>query len=197
MRRIVLATRNEGKVRELRDMLRDLDIEVLSLQSFPGVPEVEEDGLTFYENALKKAIAVSRHTTETVLADDSGLEVDILGGEPGIHSARYSGPTATDESNNRMLLRNLEGIPKEKRGAAFRCALVLHRPDGPSESFEGSWRGEILFEPRGALGFGYDPLFFDPAQGLTAAELPPEIKNRISHRGQAFAKLREWLEKQK
>lgn len=177
-------------------MLRDLDIEVLSLQSFPGVPEVEEDGLTFYENALKKAIAVSRHTAETVLADDSGLEVDILGGEPGIHSARYSGPTATDESNNRMLLRNLEGIPKGKRGAAFRCALVLHRPDGRSESFEGSWRGEILFEPRGTLGFGYDPLFFDPAQGLTAAELPPEIKNRISHRGQAFAKFKSWLEKQ-
>jgi XTP/dITP diphosphohydrolase len=176
-------------------MLRDLDIEVLSLQSFPGATEVEEDGLTFYENALKKAREVSHHTSETVLADDSGLEVDILGGEPGIHSARYSGPTATDESNNRMLLRNLEGIPKGKRGAAFRCALVLYRPDGRSESFEGSWRGEILFEPRGTLGFGYDPLFLDPEQGLTAAELPPRIKNRISHRGQAFAKFREWLEK--
>jgi XTP/dITP diphosphohydrolase len=175
-------------------MLRDLDIEVFSLQSFPGVPEIEEDGLTFYENALKKAREVSRHTAETVLADDSGLEVDALGGEPGIHSARYSGPTATDESNNRMLLRNLEGIPKGKRGAAFRCALVLYRPDGWSESFEGSWRGEILFEPRGTMGFGYDPLFFDPAQGLTAAELPPEIKNRISHRGQAFAKFRARLE---
>jgi len=177
-------------------MLRDLDIEVLSLQSFPGAPEVEEDGLTFYENALKKAREVSCHTSETVLADDSGLEVDILRGEPGIHSARYSGPTATDESNNRMLLRNLEGIPKGKRGAAFRCALVLYRPDGRSESFEGSWRGEILFEPRGTLGFGYDPLFLDPEQGLTAAELPPGIKNRISHRGQAFAKFREWLEKE-
>jgi len=176
-------------------MLRDLDIDVLSLQSFPGVPEVEEDGLTFHENALKKAREVSRHTSETVLADDSGLEVDILGGEPGIHSARYSGPTATDESNNRMLLRNLEGIPREKRGAAFQCTLVLYRPDGRSESFEGYWRGEILFEPRGSMGFGYDPLFLDPAQGLTAAELPPEIKNRISHRGQAFAKFKEWLEK--
>lgn len=177
-------------------MLRDLDIEVLSLQSYPGVPEVEEDGLTFHENALKKAREVSRHTSETVLADDSGLEVDILGGEPGIHSARYSGPTATDESNNRMLLRNLEGIPKEKRGAAFQCALVLYRPDGISESFEGSWRGEILFEPRGTLGFGYDPLFLDPEQGLTAAELPPGVKNRISHRGRAFAKFREWIKQQ-
>jgi XTP/dITP diphosphohydrolase len=178
-------------------MLRDLDIEVLSLRSFPGVPEVEEDGLTFYENALKKAKEVSLQTSEVVLADDSGLEVDILEGEPGIRSARYSGPTATDESNNRTLLRNLEGIPKEKRGAAFQCALVLCRPDGRSESFEGSWRGEILFEPRGKMGFGYDPLFLDPAQGLTAAELPPEIKNRVSHRGQAFAKFRAWLEKQK
>jgi XTP/dITP diphosphohydrolase len=178
-------------------MLRGLDIEVLSLQSFPGVPEVEEDGQTFYENALKKAREVSRHTSETVLADDSGLEVEFLGGEPGILSARYSGPTATDESNNRILLRNLEGIPDEKRGAAFRCVLVLCRPDGRCESFEGSWRGEILFEPRGTMGFGYDPLFLDPEQGLTAAELPPAIKNRISHRGQAFAKFRSWLEKQK
>jgi len=191
----VLATRNEGKVRELRHMLLDLDIEVLSLQSFPGVPEVEEDGRTFFENALKKAKEVARHTSETVLADDSGLEVEFLGGEPGIHSARYSGPTATDESNNRKLLRSLEGVPKEKRGASFRCVLVLCRPDGRTESFEGSWRGEILFEPRGSMGFGYDPLFLDPEQCLTAAELDPEIKNRISHRGMAFAKFREWLEK--
>jgi XTP/dITP diphosphohydrolase len=161
-------------------MLRDLDIDVLSLQSFSGVPEVEEDGLTFHENALKKAREVSRHTSEVVLADDSGLGVDVLGGEPGIHSARYSGPTATDETNNLKLLRKLEGVPEGKRGA-----------------FEGSWRGEILFEPRGTLGFGYDPLFLDPGQGLTAAELPPDLKNRISHRGRAFAKFREWLEKQK
>jgi XTP/dITP diphosphohydrolase len=177
-------------------MLRDLDIDVLSLQSFPGVPEVEEDGLTFHENALKKAREVSRHTSEVVLADDSGLGVDVLGGEPGIHSARYSGRTATDETNNLKLLRKLEGVPEGKRGAAFRCVLVLFRPDGRSESFEGSWRGEILFEPRGTLGFGYDPLFLDPGQGLTAAELPPDLKNRISHRGRAFAKFKEWLEKQ-
>ncbi len=178
-------------------MLRDLDIEVLSLQSFPDVSEVEEDGLTFHENALKKAREVSLQTRETVLADDSGLEVDVLGKEPGIHSARYSGTQATDETNNRKLLRNLKEVPKEKREAAFRCVLVLYRPDGQSESFEGAWRGEILFEPRGNMGFGYDPLFFDPQQGMTAAELPPEIKNRISHRGRAFAKFREWLEKNK
>ncbi|HTZ39464.1 MAG TPA: XTP/dITP diphosphatase [Syntrophales bacterium] len=197
IRRIVLATRNEGKVRELREMLRDLDVEVLSLQAFPGVPEVEEDGRTFHENALKKAKEVSRYTSEVVLADDSGLEVDILNGEPGIQSARYSGPAATDETNNLKLLGKLQGVPKEKRDARFRCVLVLHRPDGKSESFEGTWRGEITFEPRGIMGFGYDPLFLDPAQGLTAAELPPDIKNRISHRGQAFAKLKEWLERNK
>jgi XTP/dITP diphosphohydrolase len=174
-------------------MLRDLDIEVLSLQSFPDVVEVEEDGNTFYENALKKAREVSLHTREVVLADDSGLEVDSLDGKPGIHSARYSGPAATDETNNRKLLGEMEGVPQGKRGAAFRCVLVLFMPDGRSESFEGSWRGEILFEPRGTLGFGYDPLFLDSVQGLTAAELPPKIKNRISHRGRAFAKFREWL----
>jgi XTP/dITP diphosphohydrolase len=177
-------------------MLCDLDVDVLSLQSFPGVLEVEEDGVTFHENALKKAREVSRHTSEVVLADDSGLEVNILGGEPGIHSARYSGPTATDGTNNLKLLRKLEGVPEGQRGAAFRCVLVLFRPDGRSESFDGTWQGEILFEPKGTLGFGYDPLFLDSGQGLTAAELPPDLKNRISHRGRAFAKFREWLEKQ-
>ena len=176
-------------------MLRDLPVEVLSLKDFTGVPEVEEDGRTFLENARKKAREVSRRISETVLADDSGLEVDVLGGEPGIRSARYAGPGATDADNNAKLLKALEGVPAAKRGAVFRCALVLFRPDGRSASFEGTWRGEILFEPRGTMGFGYDPLFFDPGQGLTAAELPPEVKNRISHRGQAFAKFRAWLEK--
>lgn len=189
----MLATRNEGKVRELRQMLQDLPVEVLSLRDFPGVPEVEEDGGTFRDNALKKAREVSRHIAETVLADDSGLEVDALGGLPGIHSARYAGAGANDAANNAKLLKALEEVPREKRGAVFRCVLVLYSPDGRSEVFEGSWRGEILFAPRGALGFGYDPLFLDPRQGLTAAELPPERKNRISHRGQAFAKFREWL----
>lgn len=189
----MLATRNEGKVRELRQMLQDLPVEVLSLRDFPGVPEVEEDGGTFRDNALKKAREVSRHIAETVLADDSGLEVDALGGLPGIHSARYAGAGANDAANNAKLLKALEEVPREKRGAVFRCVLVLYSPDGRSEVFEGSWRGEILFAPRGALGFGYDPLFLDPGQGLTAAELPPERKNRISHRGQAFAKFREWL----
>lgn len=177
-------------------MLQGLPVEVLSLRDFPGVPEVEEDGRTYLENALKKARKVSRHVSETVLADDSGLEVDILGGQPGIHSARYAGPEATDGSNNAKLLNVLEGVSKEKRGAAFRCVLVLHSSAGEAVSFEGTWRGEILFEPRGTMGFGYDPLFLDPTQGLTAAELPPKLKNRISHRGQAFAKFREWLEQQ-
>jgi len=178
-------------------MLRDLPVEVLSLRDIPGVPEVEEDGETFRENALKKAGEVARHTSEAVLADDSGLEVDALGGEPGIHSARYSGEAASDESNNRKLLFDLRNVPQGKRGAAFRCVLALSDPDGRSEVFEGTWRGEILFEPRGSMGFGYDPLFLDTRQGLTAAELPPEVKNRIRHRGQAFAKFRAWLLKKR
>lgn len=174
-------------------MLQDLPVEVLSLKDFPVVPEVEEDGRTFRENALKKAREVSRQISETVLADDSGLEVDILEGQPGIHSARYAGREATDEDNNTKLLKALEGVPRGDRGASFRCVLVLFSPGGRIEYFEGAWRGEILSEPRGTMGFGYDPLFLDPRQGLTAAELPPELKNRISHRGQAFAKFREWL----
>ena len=133
-------------------MLRDLDIEVLSLQSFPGVPEVEEDGLTFHENALKKAREVSRHTSETVLADDSGLEVDILGGEPGIHSARYSGPTATDETNNLKLLRKLEGVPEGKRGAAFRCALVLYQARRPKRVLRGFLAGRDPLRAEGDPG---------------------------------------------
>ena len=175
-------------------MLRGCDAEVLSLNDFPKVPEIEEDGRTFFDNALKKARVVSEITGMPALADDSGLEVDALNGEPGIYSSRYSGPGATDESNNRKLLENLSGLPPEQRGARFRCVLVFYRPDGTFDSFEGFWRGRIVFEPRGTLGFGYDPLFMDTERQLTAAELPPEIKNRVSHRGQALEKFRQWLE---
>jgi len=167
-------------------MLQDLPVEVLSLRDFTGVPEVVEDGGTFRDNALKKAREVSRHISETVLADDSGLEADALGGQPGVHSARYAGPDADDKANNAKLLKALEGVPMEKRGAVFRCVLVLCSPDGRSEHFEGSWRGEILFAPRGTMGFGYDPLFLAaPGFARTSAELSPEEKHALSHRGQA------------
>jgi XTP/dITP diphosphohydrolase len=191
--KIVFATRNEGKVREIREMLGRTDIELVSLNQYSAVPEIVEDGQTYLENALKKAKIISGFTGQTVLADDSGLQVDILEGEPGLYSARYAGEGATDEKNNAKLLAKLKNIPEEKRTASFRCALVLYRPDGRFEAFEAGWNGRIVDEARGGNGFGYDPIFLDPQLNKTAAQLPPEIKNRISHRGQAFAKLKSHL----
>ena len=191
--RIVFATKNEGKVREISEMLTSTGIELVSLNRFESVPEIVEDGLTYQENALKKARIVSGITGETVLADDSGLQVDILGGEPGIYSARYAGEDTTDEKNNAKLLSKLKNVPQEKRTASFHCALVLYYQNGRYDSFDGLWYGQIIDEQRGANGFGYDPIFLVPELNKTAAELPSEIKNKLSHRGQAFAKLKEYL----
>lgn len=178
-------------------MLGGTDLEVHSLKDFPDIPDIAEDGKSFFENALVKARTVSRLTGETVLADDSGLEVDALCGAPGIYSSRYAGAEATDEKNILKLLDDLKDVPAENRTAAFRCFLVLYRPDGTYETFEGRWPGRILLKPRGKGGFGYDPVFEDPELGLTAAELPPEVKNAVSHRGQAFASFRKWLDREK
>ncbi len=175
-------------------MLVDLGINVVSLNDFPEIPEIVEDGKSFLENALKKGRAVAEATGETVLADDSGLEVDALGGAPGIHSARYAGDDASDLQNNRKLLEELKGIPTAKRAAAFRCVMVLYSPDGRFEAFEGLWEGRIAETPAGKGGFGYDPLFFLPGEGMTVAQLSPEVKNSVSHRAQAFAKLKERLQ---
>jgi XTP/dITP diphosphohydrolase len=172
-------------------MLEDLDIDILSLNDYKDVPDVEEDGASFFANALKKAKAISEHTGEIVLADDSGLEVEYLNGEPGVYSSRYSGEGATDSSNIKKLLLSLAGVPGEKRGAAFRCALVLYCPDGKYISFEGRLEGIIYDKPQGDGGFGYDPVFFLPDLGLTVAQIPPEIKNRISHRAQAVLNFKE------
>ncbi|OGP68749.1 MAG: non-canonical purine NTP pyrophosphatase, RdgB/HAM1 family [Deltaproteobacteria bacterium RBG_16_44_11] len=191
--KIVFASRNGGKIKEISDMLEGTDIELASLNNYDNVPEIAEDGKNFLENALKKARVVSGYTGETVLADDSGLQVDVLGGEPGIYSARYSGENATDAENNKKLLAKLKGVPQESRGASFCCVLVLYRTDGSYDCFEGKWRGQIIDEPRGSNGFGYDPIFMVPDLKMTAAELPAEIKNKISHRGQAFAQLKESL----
>ena len=188
--KIVFASGNEGKVREIREMLKGMGIELVSLSNYAGVPEIVEDGKSFLENALKKAKIVSEFTGETVLADDSGLQVEVLGGEPGIYSSRYAGEKATDEENNTKLLAKLKNIPQEKRTAFFRCALVLYRLDGSYDYFEGKWNGQIIDERRGNNGFGYDPIFFVPELKKTAAELPSEIKNKVSHRGQAFAQLK-------
>ena len=193
--RIIFATKNEGKVKEIAEMLTSMDIELTSLNQFESLPEIVEDGKSYLENALKKAKIISEFTGETVLADDSGLQVDVLGGEPGIYSARYAGEGATDEENNAKLLAKLKDVPEEKRTASFFCALVLYRQDGNYSSFEAEWQGRIIDERRGTNGFGYDPIFLSSQLNKTAAELPPEIKNTISHRGQAFAKLKSHLGK--
>lgn len=190
---LVVATGNQGKLREIRRLLADAGVRVLSLADFPHLPEVEEDGETFAENARKKAQTVARLTGRLTLADDSGLEVAALGGAPGVRSARYAGEGATDEDNNRKLLAALAAVPREERGGAFVCVMALCDPGGDCRFFEGRLEGEILEAPRGEEGFGYDPLFLLPGEGRTLAELPLEVKNALSHRGQALRKAMEHL----
>ena len=192
--KIVFASGNEGKVKEIKEMLEGMDIDLVSLKAYRNAPDIIEDGKTFLENALKKAKIISDYTGETVLADDSGLKVDALGGEPGIYSARYAGEKANDDDNINLLLAKLKNVSQEKRTAFFCCALVLYNPNGSYESFESKWHGLIIDERRGDNGFGYDPVFLVPELQKTAAELPPEIKNKLSHRGQAFAQLKKALE---
>ena len=192
-KKLIFATRNEGKIRELTALLAGLDIQVESLADYPDAPDVIEDGVTFQDNAVKKARAAAAFTGCMAVADDSGLMVDALDGRPGVFSARYAGEDATDENNIEKLLSALDGMPREKRGAAFRCVLVLYRPDGNCEAFEGVWKGKIADAPAGEGGFGYDPVFIVPEYGKTVAELPIELKNRLSHRAKAFKKLRERL----
>ncbi len=174
-------------------MLENTGLEIRSLAAYPGAPEVVEDGGSFFENAFKKAKAIAEFTGETVLADDSGLEVDALDGRPGVYSSRYAGPEANDDENIEKLLLELRDVPQEKRGAAFRCTLVMYRPDGRYDTFEGSLRGLITTEPRGKQGFGYDPVFFVPEIDKTVAEMPLELKNSISHRGAALRALKNHL----
>ncbi len=187
---IVLASNNAGKLREMRALLAGLDFEVRPQGDF-GVPEAEETGLSFVENALLKARNAAQHTGLPALADDSGIVIDALCGAPGIYSARYAGPGATDEANNRKVLAALEGVPDEERGARFVCliAFLRHAEDPLPIITQGIWEGRILHTPQGANGFGYDPLFFVPGHGCSSAELPPEVKNGLSHRGQALRAL--------
>jgi len=188
--KVVLATGNKGKLRELQAMLAAKGLEIVA-QTALGVPEAEETGASFRENALLKARHAARHTGLAAIADDSGLEVDALGGAPGIYSARYAGPEATDADNLQKLLKELDGMPAEKRRARFRCVIAyLRKADDPAPLVcEGVWEGSILEAPRGTNGFGYDPVFLVPGRNLSSAELSPEEKNRLSHRGQALAKL--------
>ena len=182
---LILATRNQGKRREIQDMLGS-DIQVLSLDVFPNAPKVIEDGNTFEANAKKKAREIAKYTGLPALADDSGLVVDALNGAPGVYSARYAGEDATDKANNDKLIENLRGIPTSHRTAHFCCAMALATPDGRVQTAEAVWEGRILTTPRGANGFGYDPLFYVPTRNATSAELSSDEKNRLSHRGQAL-----------
>ncbi|MGI9259821.1 MAG: RdgB/HAM1 family non-canonical purine NTP pyrophosphatase [Gammaproteobacteria bacterium] len=193
--RWVLASGNRGKLREIQAVLAGSGIELVS-QGELGVDSPEETGLTFIENALLKARHASNATGLPAIADDSGLSVDALGGAPGIHSARFAGVDADSRSNVRKLLTALKETPNEERGAAFHCCIVLlQRPDDPTPLIsQASWRGQITRERRGEDGFGYDPVFFDPALGMTAAELESATKNRVSHRGQALVALKAALD---
>jgi len=193
-RRIVLATNNPGKVRELGQLLADQHFEVLPQSAF-DVPEAEENGLTFVENAILKARNACAHSGLPAIADDSGLEVDALQGAPGIYSARFAGPGASDADNNTRLLQALAEVPDKERTARFQCLMVFmrHAEDPTPLICQGTWEGRILRQPQGENGFGYDPLFFVPDQGCSAAELPAEVKNRLSHRGQALRCLVEQL----
>ena len=191
---LVVATKNQGKLREISRLLEETDYRVVGLDVFPGAPDVVEDGETFADNARKKAETIARYTKTLTMADDSGLVVDFLDGAPGVHSARFAGDQATDADNNRKLLEILRGVPENQRQAAFRCVMALVAPDGSCRTFDGELKGVILAEPQGDGGFGYDPLFMVREYGQSLAELPLDVKNRISHRGQALKKLLAALE---
>ncbi len=189
-----VATANRGKLEEIKKLLEDMPVEVRSLNQMEKAPEIIEDGETFAENAVKKAEAVTRMTAEIALADDSGLEVDALEGAPGVYSARFAGEKAFDEENNEKLLEMLKGVEQEERTARFRCVIAVAVPGKETVTVEGCCEGKIAYEPRGTNGFGYDPLFYYPSFGCTLAQLKPEEKNRISHRGRALQEAKKVLE---
>jgi len=188
--RLLVATRNAGKLRELQELLRGLPVLCQSLTEMGIDEEIPETGRTFLENAVLKAQGYARLAGLVTLADDSGLEVDALGGAPGVHSARWAGPAASDMDRIQVLLERLRDVPPERRGAQFRCVAAIATPDGRLYTAEGSIRGRIIDEPRGSHGFGYDPVFFIPELGRTMAELAPEVKNRVSHRARALVAIR-------
>ncbi len=193
MNKLLIASRNSGKVQEYRELLKGLPVVVTSLLDFSDIPEIEETGTTFKENALLKARAMATATGQLVLADDSGLEVDFLQGAPGVYSSRYAGEGQDDEANNKKLLEALKGVPSNERKARFRCVIALATPQGEEHFSEGLCEGLIMDEYHGTGGFGYDPLFLVPSFGKTFGELKADIKNKISHRALAMAKMRDIL----
>ena len=199
MLKIVIATKNAGKISEIQSIINNSDlknmVETETLLSYPDIPEIVEDGNTFSENASKKALTVARFTGHIAVADDSGLEVDALGGAPGVYSARFSGEGATDPDNIKKLLELLKDTPSGKRGARFVCVIAIATPSGDVRLAEGDCAGFIAEEGRGTSGFGYDPVFVVTEYGKTFAELGTEIKNKISHRAVALGRISNILEK--
>lgn len=191
--KLVLATNNPHKVEEIKSILSDLEVEILTPQDFDNFPELKEEGSTLEENAVSKAMVTCRFTGLPSLADDTGLEVEALNGAPGVISARFAGETATYDENNRKLLSLLEGLPKQKRNAVFRCVIAIAFAEQDVQTVEGRAEGIIVEKPRGKQGFGYDPLFYFPPLGRTFAELSPHEKNRVSHRAKALARAKELL----
>ena len=194
--RIVFATVNQNKMKEIRMILADLGMEILSMKEAGVDIDVVEDGKTFEENAMIKVCEIAKYLpNDIVLADDSGLEIDYLNKEPGIYSARYAGVDTSYDIKNNLLLSRLEGVPDEKRTARFVCAVAAAFPDGGTEVVRGTIEGRIGYEIKGNNGFGYDPIFFVPEYNCTTAEMEPELKNELSHRGRALRSMREIMEK--
>lgn len=189
----VIATRNKKKLEEIKRILEGIPLKLYTLTDFPDCPEVEEDADTFEGNAIKKTVAVAAFTKKSAIADDSGLEVYALNGAPGVFSARYSGEGADDRKNLVKLLSEMEEVEDEKRGARFVCCIALGFPDGRVEVFEGYVEGKIGRQPTGFNGFGYDPVFYPEGYDTTFAEISAEEKDKLSHRGRALRKLREYL----
>lgn len=192
-KRILFATGNAGKMKEIRMILSDLPLPVISMKEAGVAAEIEENGSTFEENAVIKARAVMELTGEIALADDSGLEIDYLDGAPGIYSARFMGEDTSYDIKNTALIEKLEGVPEEQRTARFVCAIACALPDGRILTSRGAMEGVIAHEIRGENGFGYDPIFYLPEYGLTSAEISPEQKNELSHRGKALRAMKEQL----
>jgi len=190
---LVIATRNKGKTKEIKALLKDFPVDIKNLDDFGPIPHLEEDGNTFDENAYKKASFAARILGLPALADDSGLIVEALDGEPGIHSARYAGENATDEQRYLKLLEDMEG--ESNRKATFECVISIAVPTGPALTYEARCEGLIATEPAGSNGFGYDPVFFYPPYNKTFAQITETEKNRISHRGKAFAELKSEFDK--
>lgn len=193
MKQLLVATRNRGKIKEIGALLDGLVEEILCVADLPDLPETVEDGATFSDNALKKAREACLASGLPVLADDSGLVVNGLGGRPGVFSARFAGSDADDRANNRKLLQEVAGLTQSERSAAFVCSMAFVSPDGVEQLFEGRVAGTIIDQPRGGHGFGYDPLFLVDGYQQTMAELPLDEKNRISHRGQALQAFKLYL----